>query len=163
MFTVIHFSSNVVLLIKCVRYPCQASARQLKWLMWCSIRNSKLLGLRPTEITVPTQQRRLEKITVPHPDTRQQHAELVLTASAHERVLWILTCCVPLFQLARIQTDSVAEKLKELYPDVHSEISKDCLSLGCRWALCCFLVFTWCLLSPILKSVITRSQNIVVK
>lgn len=46
----------------------------------------------------------------------------MLTGSAHEQVFGILTCCVPLFQLARIQTDSVAEKLKELYPDVHSEI-----------------------------------------
>lgn len=27
-------------------------------------------------------------------------------------------------QLARIQTDSVAEKVKELYPDVHLEIGK---------------------------------------
>lgn len=28
------------------------------------------------------------------------------------------------FQLARIQTDSVVEKLKELHPDVHFEICK---------------------------------------
>lgn len=98
--------------------------------MRCSIRYIKLLELLLTEITVPTQQRRLYKITVPHPHTRQQPTELVLTGSAHGRVFGILTCCVPLFQLARIQTDSVAEKLKELYPDVHSEIGEDRLSLG---------------------------------
>uniref|UniRef100_A0A3Q0REH1 Porphobilinogen deaminase n=1 Tax=Amphilophus citrinellus TaxID=61819 RepID=A0A3Q0REH1_AMPCI len=33
-------------------------------------------------------------------------------------------------QLARIQTDSVAEKLKELYPDVHLEIGKNHQSLS---------------------------------
>lgn len=30
-----------------------------------------------------------------------------------------------LSQLARIQTDSVAEKLKELYPDIHLEIGEN--------------------------------------
>lgn len=29
-----------------------------------------------------------------------------------------------ILKLARIQTDSVAEKLKDLYPDVHFEIGK---------------------------------------
>lgn len=32
--------------------------------------------------------------------------------------------CLCIFQLARIQTDSVAEKLKELYPDIHLEIGE---------------------------------------
>lgn len=32
------------------------------------------------------------------------------------------------FQLARIQTDSVVEKLKELHPDVNFEIGKTLLS-----------------------------------
>lgn len=32
--------------------------------------------------------------------------------------------CVCVSQLARIQTDSVASRLKELYPDVHLEIGK---------------------------------------
>lgn len=30
-------------------------------------------------------------------------------------------------QLARIQTDSVASRLKEIYPDVHLEIGKLCI------------------------------------
>lgn len=37
----------------------------------------------------------------------------------------IFTHFVLLSQLARIQTDSVAEKLKELYPDVHLEIGEN--------------------------------------
>lgn len=36
----------------------------------------------------------------------------------------ILTRFVVLPQLARIQTDSVAEKLKELYPDISLEIGE---------------------------------------
>jgi len=33
-------------------------------------------------------------------------------------------CCLYFFQLARIQTDSVVEKLKGLHPDVHFEIGR---------------------------------------
>lgn len=35
-----------------------------------------------------------------------------------------------LLQLARIQTDSVAETLKELYPDIHLEIGKKAAPLS---------------------------------
>lgn len=41
----------------------------------------------------------------------------------------IVTCCALLSQLARIQTDSVADKLKELYPDIHLEIGENYPSL----------------------------------
>lgn len=45
----------------------------------------------------------------------------------------IFTHFVLLSQLARIQTDSVAEKLKELYPDVQLEIGeKEPFYLVCR-------------------------------
>lgn len=37
----------------------------------------------------------------------------------------IFTHSFLLSQLARIQTDSVAEKLKELYPDIHLEIGEN--------------------------------------
>uniref|UniRef100_A0A3Q1GY96 hydroxymethylbilane synthase n=1 Tax=Anabas testudineus TaxID=64144 RepID=A0A3Q1GY96_ANATE len=39
--------------------------------------------------------------------------------------------CLCIFQLARIQTDSVAEKLKELYPDIHLEIGE--ITLKCNF------------------------------
>lgn len=34
-------------------------------------------------------------------------------------------CCALLSQLARIQTDSVADTLKERYPDIHLEIGEN--------------------------------------
>uniref|UniRef100_A0A665VIG2 hydroxymethylbilane synthase n=1 Tax=Echeneis naucrates TaxID=173247 RepID=A0A665VIG2_ECHNA len=58
------------------------------------------------------------------------HPDLIVTDSVRfffksmNNMIAKVICCVLLSQLACIQTDSVAAKLKELYPDLHLEIKK---------------------------------------
>lgn len=93
---------------------------------------------------VPAQQC-LFKITVPPPVCR---TDLMLTGSVCRSLYDYqynpaeARSCVLVSQLARIQTDSVADTLKELYSDIHLEIGENHPSLlpqGPVEALCLFL------------------------